>query len=210
MINHHHKEVVRNLQRLSPKTPRTVIYFLAGSLPAEALLHIRQLTLFGMISRLPHSLLHAVALTLLRNAPPAKSWFAKILLLFKKYDLDHQPLDLLCFPPTKDVFKKLVKKKVLGHWEQLLRAEANDSGYSSLTFFKPQFMSLTSPHPLWTSAGSSPANIAMATVQAQMLSGRFPTERTLQTLVGEQVGFLSAPLYPPGCCRRYPPHPAGL
>ena len=47
--------------------------------------------------------------------------------------------------------------------------------YSSLKYFKPRFMSLTSPHPLWTSAGSSPANIAMATVQAQMLSGRFRT-----------------------------------
>ena len=65
MINHHHKEVIRNLQRLSPKTPRVVVYFLAGSLPGEALLHIRQLTLFGMISRLPQSLLHAIALTLL-------------------------------------------------------------------------------------------------------------------------------------------------
>ena len=36
-------------------------------------------------------------------------------------------------------------------------------------------MTLTKPHPLWTTAGSSPAKIAMATVQARMLSGRYRT-----------------------------------
>ena len=37
-------------------------------------------------------------------------------------------------------------------------------------------MSLTTPHPIWTTAGSSPACVAMATVQAVMLSGRYYTE----------------------------------
>ena len=47
----------------------------------------------------------------------------------------------------------------------------------SLTYFHPRYMSLTEPHPLWTSAGSSPAKIAMATVQAQMLSGKYRTQQ---------------------------------
>ena len=38
------------------------------------------------------------------------------------------------------------------------------------------YMSLTTPHPIWTTAGSSPANVAMATVQAVMVSGRYRTE----------------------------------
>ena len=46
----------------------------------------------------------------------------------------------------------------------------------SLLYFKPSFMSLATPHPVWTSAGSSPAKVSMATVQAQMLSGRYRTE----------------------------------
>ena len=70
-----------------------------------------------------------------------------------------------------------------------MRKEANESGYSSLTYFKPQFMSLTSPHPLWTSSGSSPANIAMATVQSLMLSGRFPTERLCRHWSVNKSGF---------------------
>ena len=37
-------------------------------------------------------------------------------------------------------------------------------------------MYLTTPHPLWTTAGSSPSKIAMATVQARMISGKYPTQ----------------------------------
>ena len=37
-------------------------------------------------------------------------------------------------------------------------------------------MSLRKPHPIWSTAGSSPAQVTMATVQAQMLSGRYRTQ----------------------------------
>ena len=37
-------------------------------------------------------------------------------------------------------------------------------------------MSLASTHPIFTTAGSSPAKVAMATVQAVMASGRYRTE----------------------------------
>ena len=37
-------------------------------------------------------------------------------------------------------------------------------------------MSITSCHPVFTSAGSSPSKVAMATVQATMISGRYRTE----------------------------------
>ena len=37
-------------------------------------------------------------------------------------------------------------------------------------------MSLKKPHPIWRTAGSSPAKVTMATVQAIMLSGRYRTQ----------------------------------
>ena len=37
-------------------------------------------------------------------------------------------------------------------------------------------MSLTSPHPVWLSASNSSYEVSKATVQAQMLSGRYRTE----------------------------------
>ena len=55
MINQHHKEVIRNLQRLLPLTPQPFIYFLASTLPGTARVHLRQLSIFGMITRIPKS-----------------------------------------------------------------------------------------------------------------------------------------------------------
>ena len=89
------------------------------------------------------------------------------------YNLPH-PSQLLTNPPVKNSFKTLVRKHVIGYWESLLRKEAEP--LTSLAYFKPVYMSISSPHRLWASAGSSPSKIAMATVQAVMLSGRYRTE----------------------------------
>ena len=145
---------------------------LAGSLPGEALLHIRQLTLFGMLSRLPDNILNKVAADLLSSSLSTKSWFHQIRSLCIRYHLP-DPLHLLEDPLPKAPFKLLVKKQVLNYWEEALRSEAEDPRYTSLSYFKPRFMSLSSPHPLWTTAGSSPAIVSMATIQAQMISGRY-------------------------------------
>ena len=62
----------------------------------------------------------------------------------------------------------------MNYWELRLRASA--SSLPSLQYFKPEFMSLARPHPIFTSAGSSPYSVAMAKVQSIMLSGRYRTE----------------------------------
>ena len=46
IIDKHYQYTIQNLQRLHQKTPRCIIFCLAGSLPGEAILHMRQLTLF--------------------------------------------------------------------------------------------------------------------------------------------------------------------
>ena len=49
VLDTHYKCTVQRLQRLHRKTPRSVVFFLAGCLPFEALLHSRQLGLFSMV-----------------------------------------------------------------------------------------------------------------------------------------------------------------
>ena len=174
LVDQHHKETIRNLQRLHPNTPRSVTCFLAGSLPGTALIHIRQLSIFGMICRLQENILHKHAINYFSSATiNPKSWFAQIRELCLQYFLPH-PLQLLSSPQTKLSYKMLVKKHIIDHWEKELRSEAQ--ALPSLNFFKPSFMSLVTPHPLWLTAGSSPTKVAMASVQAQMLSGRYSTE----------------------------------
>ena len=86
------------------------------------------------------------------------------------YQLLH-PLTLLANPPQKETFKKLVKAKVIDYWEQLLRAEA--SYLPSLTYFKPQYCSLTKPHKLWTFCGGNPYEVSKARIQLLFLASQY-------------------------------------
>ena len=175
IIDHHYKDIIMNIQKLLPGTPRAVIFFLAGTLPGTALLHLRQLSIFGMICRLSNNVIHQHAVNIMSSATISpKSWFLMIRNICLQYLLPH-PLSLLQYPPSQDAFKNLVKKHVVDYWERLLRAEAEP--LTSLCFFKPQFMSLSKPHPIWYTAGSSPSKISMAVSQALMVSGRYRCEK---------------------------------
>ena len=57
-------------------------------------------------------------------------------------------------------------------------------------------MSITSPHPLWTTAGSSPAHVSMASIQAQMVSGRYRCESLCRHWSSNKQGFC---LLSPAC-----------
>ena len=58
----------------------------------------------------------------------------------------------------------MVKSRVTEYWESYLWAEA--SGLLSLKYFKPEYMSLVKPHPLWLTCGSNPFEVNKAVIQA--------------------------------------------
>ena len=170
ILAHHVKETVQNLLKLYTNTPAPVVFFMAGCLPGEAVLHLKQLTLFGMICRLPGNILHDIAKQLLTTASQSnKNWFAEIRTLCFQYNLPH-PLTLLSDQPKKDQFKKLIKNNITDFWQMKLRAHS--ATLSSLKYFKPDFMSLNRPHPMWSTASNS-YQINKCIVVSRMLSGRF-------------------------------------
>ena len=172
VIAHHVKETVQNLLKLYSNTPDVVTFFVSGTLPGEAILHTRQLTIFGMICRLPNNILNTIAHKLfLAMGERDTSWFGQIRSLCHQYALPH-PLKLLEQKPEKDVFKSLIKAKVTDFWQMKLRARITDDNLTSLRFFKPEFMSLLRPHPMLSSAGHSYDTNKMV-VQLRMLSGRY-------------------------------------
>ena len=78
-IDQHYIKTLRNLLKLYPGTPQAFVYFIAGSLPARAILHQRQLGLFNMICNLPKDPLFSRARHILTCSSPAKrSWFHQI------------------------------------------------------------------------------------------------------------------------------------
>ena len=79
-IAQHVKETTEKLLKLFPKTPEPVVFFLAGRLPGEALLHLRQLALFMLICHLPGNILHRIAVQLLTTAKQSeRNWFSEII-----------------------------------------------------------------------------------------------------------------------------------
>ena len=174
ILDQHYLTTLRNLLKCHTGTPHSFILFASGSLPVKALLHLRQLGLFDMITRLPldNPLLLRAKYALLTANPTSKSWFTNIRDICLQYGMPH-PLNLLHSPLPREAFKKLARSMVTDYWEQKLREEA--SHLSSLSYFKPVYHSLSSPHPILWTPGSNPHEVSKAVVQLRMLSGRYRT-----------------------------------
>ena len=174
ILHSHHKNILQNLLKLYHNTPECFTFFMAGSPGASATVHMKQLGLFGMILRLPGSILHRIAQNKLYSEPDnSKSWFIQIRHLCSTYNLP-SPLFLLSHTPSKSSFKSLVRRKVVDFWQTKFRDVA--SSKPSLTYFKPQFMSLQTPHPLWTTSKDNPFEINKSLVVAKMLSGQYRSD----------------------------------
>ena len=172
LIGGHLKQHIEKLLKLHKATPECVVWYLAGCLPAEALLHLRQMTLFGMITRLlggSNLLADHARYSFATAKPSSKSWFTQLQSTFLKYSLPH-PISFLDSPPTELSYKSVIKSAVLDHWNQKLRGQA--LMLQSLKYFHPSYMSLTSTHPIFSTCGNSAYEISKAFVQSRYLSGR--------------------------------------
>ena len=193
IVDKHYQFTIQNLQRLHQKTPRSIIFFLAGSLPGEAILHMRQLTLFSMICHLTEDPLHHHAKYVLTYlAPSSLSWFHQIRDICLQYCLPH-PLILLETPIPKNRFKRLVKLKVTDHWRQVLIAECTSPSLTSLRYFNPHKASLTQPHPIWSSSAGNSYECGKGTILARMVSGRYRTEMMCRFWSTNRSGYCLAP-----------------
>ena len=171
-IEQQYKKAIQNIMKISAKSPASLVYFVAGSLPGSAILHMRQISLFGMICRLKGDPLNQLAsYILLTSSYSEKSWFVQIRNLLLQYDLPH-PLKLLDDPPDKLTLAKLVKAKVLDFWERKLRQEA--LLLPSLVYLNTHFQSLCRPHKLWSTAGHKSYEVSKARIQLLFLSSQYP------------------------------------
>ena len=186
-----YKKTVQNLQRLHQNTPRSVVFLLGGCLPARAVLHTRQLSLFLMICHLPDNPLHVHAKYILEAAKPqGKSWFNQLSHLCGDYGLP-TPTQLLENPPPKKCFTRDAKKRIVSFWHAKLASEV--ASLKSLKYFKPELYSLTKPHYMWLTAAGKPFECAKSTVLARMASGRFRTDMLKRYWSSNRSGYCRAP-----------------
>ena len=176
IIDKHYQHTVQNLQKLHLRTPRSIVFLLGGSLPGEAILHLRQLSLFSMICNLPGDPLYTHAKYALTTLSPSSlSWFHQVRDVCRQYHLPH-PLTLLEDPMTKNKFKKLAKLRVTEYWQHLLASEFNSPDKSSLKYFDPHKASLLRPHPMWVSSAGNAYETVKSILWAKMVSGRYRSE----------------------------------
>ena len=70
---------------------------------------------------------------------------------------------------------------------------------TSLVYFKPEYSSLTTIHPIYVTAGSNPYEVAKAIVQVRMLSGRYRTENLARHWSSNKEGYCSGAQCPQIC-----------
>ena len=96
---------------------------------------------------------------------------------------------------------KFVKKSILEFWHQKLSESAKLK--PSLKFLKTDFLPLgSSPHPLWLSCQNSPSATEAATLQAQILCGRYRDDLLCSKWNGSS-GECSLCSHFPGDCIHY-------
>ena len=195
-LDHHHKVTLERLMRLYPATPAPVVYFFAGSPPARAHLHSRQLGLLGMVARLgPACPLFSYGMHILANPPqPARTaskiWFLQVRGLCQQYGLP-DPVEVLQSAPSKGKWKSAVKRQVMAYWTAKLRTAGEE--LPSLSFLRLSHMSLLSPSPILTSCSASQFECKKATVQLRMASGRYRTCWLRRHWSGDPTGTCQVP-----------------
>ena len=181
-----YKNTLQRLMKLHNRTPDCAVYFLAGSLPATALLHLRQLSLLSMISHLEGNNLKSMQRKILIEAKPsANSWIQQVRDLCVKYQLPH-PLQLFNSPMKKQSFRSLCKQKVTEYWHRKLSQDAN---LPSLAYLQPSFLSLSNPHPIFTSLDGNPYQAKAARIQSLLISGRYRSEELCRFWSQNKEGF---------------------
>ena len=144
-----HNKVMRGFLKLSKSSPIPALHFLLGELPAEAVLHIRTLSLLHNISSNQSYTVNAVVKYILMMCKEnSVTWSNHTQLLCKKYGLP-SPLSLLksTTPVSKLSWSTLVKTNVTVWHEHHLRRESENN--SKMLYLNVDLAGLSGrPHPV--------------------------------------------------------------
>ena len=175
------RKILRQIQSLPESTAKEGIYLLLGATTLESLYHIKVLTMFGNICRLPrgHLLYRLCRRQLAMRADSKASWLTLVTSLGEKYNINiHKQL---LYPWTKTLWKRFIRNTIKEHCHDGLRKSA--IGKTSLEYLcvNENFPNI---HPTWeyTKHYRIPASI----VRVRMLVGRYKHEVFLAKLQPEK------------------------
>ena len=189
-IDMFYKKLLRQIQGLPQNVATEAIYLLLNTVPIEAVLHKRVLTLLGCIARLgPENSLYKLALRQLATKQlKSNSWFSQAARIANQYNINAH--DAVLSPLPKLSWKRYVKKMVEEHWlERLYR------GACSKVTLRYLITTRGRPHQVWTTCRGAQSQVTSATVRAKMLVGRFYLQVDAHKFSQKKKG----PIIPPTC-----------
>ena len=171
VLDKYHRGLLRQLQGLPDSTATPAIYLLLGSLPCQAIIHQKILTLFISILHRDGTPEYAIMhRQLAMKTTSSSSWTAKLRLILHQYNLP-LALELAGNPPSKEQWKGTVKEAIKDYWDYTLKEEARAK--KTLRFLNIDICSTRYCHPVWET-GTDPLQSYMATVKAMLLVDRYP------------------------------------
>ena len=174
-----YQSIVRSMQSLSPSTPTPAVYLMMAALPLAAERDIQILRLLGQLAICDRDL-QSVSDILENNLGEEDIHFAGWSGLARRttslYGLP-DPLELFQNPWDSDRWSQFSKKAVIKYWTTLL--QNNAASYTSLDMLDTSRLNLSSPHPIWTAAGTNPVSVTKATVVTWLLLNLYKTSERL-------------------------------
>ena len=99
-LSTYYLQLLKHIQGLPKRTASCAVYLLIGAIPAEGIVHLRQLTLIGAIARSENKSLCELAIRQLAIHSTRTSWFPRTQELLDMYDLPDM-MELLDHPIAK-------------------------------------------------------------------------------------------------------------
>lgn len=170
-IHQFHKKMIKQILSLAKNTADPAVYILSGSLPMEAELHLKALSLYGNITRADRSTIEwrLAERQLHLKTNQSNSWFIQIKKICLKYDiLDCQ--DFLNNPLGKLQWKSLITKKIHTYWNDKINKESEK--YSSLKYISGEYMAKRI-HPILTTNTSNCRDIIKLPIRTRFATGNY-------------------------------------
>ena len=173
-----HKGLLRKIQGLPGNVASEATYYMLGTIPIEAQLHIRALSLFGAICMAAQNNTTLQRLICRQLSIDNKySWFQLILKLSQKYNLN---IEGLAFSPwRKKTWKEYVKSCVESYWQP---NPSITKEKTSLHFLDMGLIDLHHAHPVWESCTNDARLVPAAMTRATLLVGSYLTQRRKEKL----------------------------
>ena len=162
-------KLLKQIQHLPPRTANSASLLLLGRIPISGEIDKKILKTFGNIIRNDDSVEKEIAFRqLAMKSESQESWFVKVTDIAQKYELPC-PHDLIRNPPTKEAWKALVNRTVDNYHITNLQKDAEDK--STLKFLNLGDTVSGKPHNIWTSCGTQPFAITMASMKVKIAVG---------------------------------------